>query len=438
MKAIKDIQKNIHSALYTEFPGNSSSPGSLPRRVPERGLYPNTFQNAYNSIGLQAKVVSIFLMLTLIANIAFSQTATAGAKYLAVVDSGSSGSRLYLFELTHENNRPKVKEIELKNNTVEPGLYSLSKAPDRIGEYFKPLLKSLKAGMVSVGLKSDQISFYVFSTAGMRIASPLERERLYKILKNYIESEKFNFVDVRMIKGHFEGLFAWITVNYLMHGFTKNVESFGVLDMGGGSTQIAFETGKIGLDIYPVKIGSKTYDIYSKSYLGLGMDFAKYQFSNAPACWPTGYPLPSSDTKAVADFARGVHEISVLIDFIHRVNATVIPKIADNMEFIGISGFYNILTAKALNLGSIFSINDIQTAGTNLSKLTWDELVQKYPNDPYLYSYLLNLELYAALLQYGYNFKQDKKIKAYGKINGVSVNWALGAAIYLLEGNPIN
>ena len=49
---------------------------------------------------------------------------------------------------------------------------------------------------------------------------------------------------VRIITGEEEGLFGWIAVNYLMDGFSRsslNHTTYGFLDMGGASTQIAFE-----------------------------------------------------------------------------------------------------------------------------------------------------------------------------------------------------
>lgn len=50
---------------------------------------------------------------------------------------------------------------------------------------------------------------------------------------------------VRIITGEEEGLFGWIAVNYLMDGFTgDNPTTYGFLDMGGASTQIAFEPSK--------------------------------------------------------------------------------------------------------------------------------------------------------------------------------------------------
>jgi len=49
---------------------------------------------------------------------------------------------------------------------------------------------------------------------------------------------------VRIISGEEEGLFGWLSVNYLMDGFGSSNSgraTYGFLDMGGASTQIAFE-----------------------------------------------------------------------------------------------------------------------------------------------------------------------------------------------------
>lgn len=52
---------------------------------------------------------------------------------------------------------------------------------------------------------------------------------------------------VRIITGEEEGLFGWIAVNYLMDGFSGpslDHTTYGFLDMGGASTQIAFEPSR--------------------------------------------------------------------------------------------------------------------------------------------------------------------------------------------------
>ncbi|MEI6055634.1 MAG: hypothetical protein WCR55_06200 [Lentisphaerota bacterium] len=382
---------------------------------------------------LHVKAASIFLMLMMFVSIAFASE----VKYMAIVDAGSSGSRLYLYKMSLENGVPRAQEIKLEGNIVEPGLYTYAKKPEKVSDYFKGLLESLKSGSAKVGVKPGEVFVYVLSTAGMRIAAPCEREKLYSTLVKYLNENGYDKVYAGMITGHAEGLFDWVAVNYLLKTFSDNAKSVGVLDLGGGSSQIAFETQEQNIFVSQLKIGNKIYTVYSRSYLGLGLDYARYQFSNVPECWPKGYPMPASHIKADPDFTKGVKEFSMLINFIHNLNSYKGAEIPEDMNFIGISGFYYLTSAKAVNMSTTFSLADMQKAGNNFSKRTWEELEKDYPDDPYLFSYLLNLELTTALLKYGYDFHPDRKIQAYNKIDGISVNWTLGAAICLFEGNPI-
>ncbi|CAG2235425.1 unnamed protein product [Mytilus edulis] len=53
----------------------------------------------------------------------------------------------------------------------------------------------------------------------------------------------FNPSNVRILSGEEEGVFAWITINYLKDYFGSDrpqSQAVGVLEMGGGSTQIVF------------------------------------------------------------------------------------------------------------------------------------------------------------------------------------------------------
>lgn len=89
----------------------------------------------------------------------------------------------------------------------------------------------------------------------MRLLSP---ERQAIVLQSTCQFLKFHSVfriddpspagpcgsSVRIISGEEEGLFGWISVNYLMDGFgssSSDRSTYGFLDMGGASTQIAFE-----------------------------------------------------------------------------------------------------------------------------------------------------------------------------------------------------
>ena len=51
-------------------------------------------------------------------------------------------------------------------------------------------------------------------------------------------------------------------------------QSVGVLEMGGGSTQIAFlPDHSIYANMFPVRIGGQTYHLYAHSYLSYGQNY---------------------------------------------------------------------------------------------------------------------------------------------------------------------
>lgn len=90
----------------------------------------------------------------------------------------------------------------------------------------------------------------------MRLLTPLQQARVLNAACTYLRSASAFRIEpeskdgpcgssVQIITGEEEGLFGWIAVNYLMDGFvgrTKTEQTtYGFLDMGGASTQIAFE-----------------------------------------------------------------------------------------------------------------------------------------------------------------------------------------------------
>ena len=98
---------------------------------------------------------------------------------------------------------------------------------------------------------------FLLATAGMRLL-PSEKQGavLYQACRFLSLHSAFKIdspssagpcgSSVQIITGEEEGLFGWIAVNYLMDGFTgptQNRTTYGFLDMGGASTQIAFEPG---------------------------------------------------------------------------------------------------------------------------------------------------------------------------------------------------
>ena len=81
-----------------------------------------------------------------------------------------------------------------------------------------------------------------------------------------------------------QGVFAWITVNFLLHNLDPDkpdATTAGIMDLGGGSTQIVFEpspgslAGSADDDVAELSVGgAKKRRIFVHSYLGLGLNQA--------------------------------------------------------------------------------------------------------------------------------------------------------------------
>ena len=92
----------------------------------------------------------------------------------------------------------------------------------------------------------------------MRLLTPIQQAQILKETCTFLKFHSHFRIDdpseagpcgssVRIITGEEEGLFGWIAVNYLMDGFGSSDDlrtTYGFLDMGGASTQIAFEPSK--------------------------------------------------------------------------------------------------------------------------------------------------------------------------------------------------
>ncbi|KAF9532878.1 nucleoside phosphatase family-domain-containing protein [Crepidotus variabilis] len=193
----------------------------------------------------------------------------AGRHFGIVIDAGSSGSRLQIYSWKDPRTLdlpkgspiamklPKVEKGTRNENQwvskVEPGLSSLADNPHGVGAYLRPLLSHAREHIPPSLHKETPL--FLLATAGMRLLSPIQQAAVLKETCQFLNTHSNFKIDapssagpcgssIRIITGEEEGLFGWIAVNYLMDGFTSSSAertTYGFLDMGGASTQIAFE-----------------------------------------------------------------------------------------------------------------------------------------------------------------------------------------------------
>ncbi|UYM15450.1 acetate and sugar kinases/Hsc70/actin family protein [Endozoicomonas euniceicola] len=362
---------------------------------------------------LSTKFASIFAVTC---SIAMADYDAVEKKKAAVVNAGSSGSRLFIYQHSSD---PKMGLPDIKEDTQNiqnGGIQDVDVS--NLDQYLQALFSKVE--------KENINNIYFYSTAGMRKIKPDQRASINTGIEKWLK-EKFpsSDIDVQTITGQQEALYAWLALNYDNKFLALQGDTQGVLDMGGGSTQIAYEVKNKGS--YTVKISNKTYSLETKSFLGLGLDLAITQYLNQAACFPKGFPLPNGK-KGTGDFEVCSKAIRPLITDVQKVSSYLsLHPVVNTHSFIVISGFY--YTAKELNITKNYSIKKLGEQGENFCKQIWEDLKigeTSYLPSPFLWHICFDAALESDLLTLGYRLElAGLPIKTTSSIDYKS-DWSLG------------
>lgn len=239
-------------------------------------------------------------------------------QYAIMMDAGSTGSRIHVYKFNYCTSSP---ELEFEHfDHIEPGLSSYGADALGAANSLRPLLD--KAMQIIPPSLQRCAPLSLKATAGLRLLGPEQSDVIIKSVRALIEDHyPFPIADgvsvdgspstrgVEIMNGREEGVFAWITVNYLMNliGSDKKKKTAAVLDLGGGSTQIVFEPQLQGMapmhpgdHVYELRdFENATFTLYQNSYLGYGLKTAR-QSTNSLAAFMhfqshQGSSLPSWD-----------------------------------------------------------------------------------------------------------------------------------------------
>lgn len=204
----------------------------------------------------------------------------AKEEYYAVCDAGSTGTRLYVFQL--DVDQATAKSIFVKK--TKPGLSSYAENP---AEAVPPLLKLLIEGSQSIPEATrSTTSLSILGTAGVRLLSPEKQNSTWKAVKDgLLAAQTFPFLKMqlegRTASGEEEGIWALYNANFLTKRMSDTLLSLGkdaplgLMDLGGSSTQISIPslTAEKGT---PLGKGA-----FVHSYLGFGMTYIREQMRKA-------------------------------------------------------------------------------------------------------------------------------------------------------------
>lgn len=413
-------------------------------------------------------------------------------QYALMVDAGSTGSRIHVYKFNNCGPIPELEKEEFKMTDKSVG--GLSKYKDDPVAAAKSLDPLLQHALEHVPEKIKRCTpIAVKATAGLRLAGPEKSQAILDQVRRHLETEyPFPVVSteqegVAVMDGSLEGVYAWVTANYLLGkiGGPDKGETAAVFDLGGGSTQIVFEPTFKGVPAggmpeklaegdhkYSLDFGGQKFDLYQHSHLGFGLmsarkaihkmlisDIAAKESEKAwmakPVVHPCIAPGMSQEIEVEMDDGPRVFKFigpsqpapaqcrnlaeKILIKSadcklapcsFNGVHQPSLGKTFAKEDVYIFSYFYD--RVKPLGMPDSFTVREMHdlTQTVCMGKAGWDvftsmpEAMEELDGRP---EYCLDLNFMMALLHTGYDMPIDREVKVAKKIKGNELGWCLGA-----------
>ncbi|KAK1386472.1 Apyrase [Heracleum sosnowskyi] len=229
-------------------------------------------------------------------------------KYAVIFDAGSSGSRVHVFCFDkHLDLVPIANQLELFLQ-LKPGLSAYPNDPKAAALSLQPLLNKAEAA-VPRELR-PKTAVRVGATAGLRQLGVEASDKILQSVRDYLKhssSLRAKSDWVAVLDGSQEGAYQWVTLNYLLGRLGNTYsDTVGVVDLGGGSVQMAYAISESdaakapkatsGEDSYVKEMylkGTKYY-LYVHSYLHYGLlaaraEILKVTIDSGSPCIVPGY-----------------------------------------------------------------------------------------------------------------------------------------------------
>ncbi|KAF9432097.1 Golgi apyrase [Entomortierella beljakovae] len=346
---------------------------------------------------------------------------------------------------------------------IVPGIAEFKEKPEDVGEHLEPLLDhALKVVPES---EIPHTPIYLLATAGLRLVQDDIRQQILDNSCNYIKDNYKFKIDIcknhiKNISGEEEGIYGWVAINYMMGGFdnggVKMIDSdvpgseqhdkddwdpnaelhgsgidgsndsdsshrhtLGFLDMGGASTQIAFEPAPqasqdhaddlTNVMIYTLDGQMLEYHVFVTTFLGYGSNQARrryvkdyllednkdllesqkpdVQFRILDPCLPKSlqlnetHTLPHVPLLGSGSFTDCLKRVEVLLnkdkectDVPCLFNGVHTPPIDFNINtFIGVSEYW-YSSHDLLGLGGAYDYAQFEEKSAEFCNSEWDDI----------------------------------------------------------------
>jgi hypothetical protein len=335
--------------------------------------------------------------------------------YAAVIDAGSTGTRMNIYAFRVPGNFIEMHYFD----RLKPGLSALNEKD--IESQVEELIERSEEYLKTRGVKIEDVPMVFQATAGMRLLNKDEAERRLGVVKHVLSNHNISYKEVCTIDGTSEGLYALESLKYLKEyeyevvcrmGCVSGIgcesckdvdlarishdKLYGIIDMGGGSTQVAYDLKGNYDSPEIIKVGEKK--VLAHSNLGYGL------------------------VEAMKKVDSGEDKCNTEEDC-KRIFKTIFKE--DNLpEINSVDEMY--LTS--------FLFDKLRKLGLP-SRTSLKHIIDRYSSHCAGPRNRFCKEVYyiIALLQ-RYGISEDRKIVLASNVGGVNLNWSVARALSLIDG----
>ncbi|KAG2676452.1 hypothetical protein I3760_12G053400 [Carya illinoinensis] len=237
------------------------------------------------------------LLIYMICVYAYSYWSQGASKFYVVLDCGSTGTRVYVYQATVVRNNAGTLPFVLRSLNeglhkkpssqigraydrmeTEPGFHKLVNNLSGLRTAIRPLVRWAEKQIPKHAHKTT--SLFVYATAGVRRLPAADSNWLLENVWSILKTSSFLCQRdwVKIISGPEEAYYGWIALNHRtgMLGARPRERTFGALDLGGSSLQVTFESkenvhNKTSLKL---RIGAVNHHLTAYSLSGYGLNDA--------------------------------------------------------------------------------------------------------------------------------------------------------------------